>query len=362
MSKKKQEALMESFDPSEGRDSTIVSLIEVSRLVRKRLNLNPTKKIYQEYLDVLKFAFIPVAKCAVNYGRQRHPAMKHIEKVYKKWDLRCVTPLQARYSKKDDTYYIADGQQHGIAWILKYGEKSSVPVFYIESEDVNIETIMLLALNNDNEPMAKYFIHKQKCIMNDEQAQAIEDAVNSANCRTAYKKSGPGYITHITDLYLAEKSYGVDSLRNVLIRMRRWWADEKIYTATMLGFLKLRELMEQANVYNDILFEEVFYAASEFFDSSERLHLDIKQQFEKKYPTNYKGIGVREKIASGLINAYEKITEKTFPITMPFAIDMPYIKNKEVPVLADIEIDELEEEFDFESEGKEEHEYTHAVS
>lgn len=360
MSKKKQQARMESFNPADGREegSRTVSMIEVSRMVRRRLKISPVKKIVQTYLDVLKFAFIPVAKCAINYDRQRQPELKHIEKVYKNWNLQCVTPLQARYSKKDDTYYIADGQQHGIAWVLKYGEDSTIPVFYIESEDVSIETVMLLALNNDNEPMAKYFIHKQKCIMKDEQATAIELAVNNANCRTAYKKKGPGYITHITHLYLAESAYGVKNIENVLIRMRRYWPDEIIYTATMLGFLKLKELMETDKVYSDALFEEVFYAASEFFDSSERLHLDIKDQFEEEYPTNYKGIGVREKIASGIIDAYQQVTGKTFPVEKPFDISMTWIKD---PPATTTQVEDLDEE-EVEYEYNEEETYAHALS
>ena len=90
----------------------------------------------------------------------------------------------------------------------------------------------------------------------------------------------------------------------------------------MLGFLKVRELMEEAEIYTDNLFEEVIYSNAEFFESSDRLHNDIKEQFEEDYPTNYRGMGVREKVASGIIDVYEQLTGKTL-VTKPFDISMP---------------------------------------
>jgi hypothetical protein len=90
----------------------------------------------------------------------------------------------------------------------------------------------------------------------------------------------------------------------------------------MLGFLKVRELMIDSKVYSDELFEDVIFQCSNFFESSERLHLDIKDEFEAVYPTNYKGMGVREKIASGIIDAYEQLSSKPL-VPKPFAINMP---------------------------------------
>jgi hypothetical protein len=90
----------------------------------------------------------------------------------------------------------------------------------------------------------------------------------------------------------------------------------------MLGLLKVRELMTEAGVYTDALFEDVVYQSAEFFESSERLHLDIKDQFEKDYSTNYKGMGAREKVASGIIDAYEQLSGKKL-VAKPFAITMP---------------------------------------
>lgn len=318
---KSEELKMQPFDPSQGRKDKRVSLTQVARAVSKRIGAGKPNTLFK-YKSQVKFAWVPVELCYINYGRQRYPEPKHILKLHKKWNIFCVTPLQARYSKSENRYYIADGQQHGIDWILQYGEDSEVPVFYVESEDENIESIQLLALNTDNEPMAKYFIHKQEVIMGVPEAVALENCVVNAGCTTGYKKRVAGVITHITDLWLARDHFGLTALGQVLTKMVQYWPTEKIATATMLGFLKVREEMVTAGVYSDELFEDVFYEASEFFESSDRLHNDIKEQFEEDYPTNYRGMGVREKVASGIIDAYEQRTGNTlcpkpFPVTMP---------------------------------------------
>ena len=322
----KEKLKMEPFDPSAGRKDKKVSLTQVSRMVGKRIaTTKPTKFDYQANL---KFIWAPIKKCYINYDRQRWPETAHISTMYKKWNYICVTPLQARYSPSEDRYYIADGQQHGIAWVLQYGENSSIPIFYVESEDEDIESIQLLALNNDNEPMAKYFIHQQQVKMGVKEAVDLENCVVNAGCFTGYKKKTAGSITHISDLWSAQKDYGLDALGQVLGKMRTYWPTEKIYTATMMGFLKVHELMHDYDVYDDELFEEVFNAASEFYESPDRLHLDIKAEFAKTYPTNFKGMGVREKVASGIIDSYEKICKKNL-VPKPFQIDMPCIKELE---------------------------------
>jgi hypothetical protein len=201
-----------------------------------------------------------------------------------------------------------------------------VPVCFVENEDENVESRMLLALNCDNEPMAKYFIHQQEVIMGVPAAVDLENCVVNAGCTTGYKKRVAGVITHISDLYLARDHFGLDALGQVLAKMMQYWPTEKIATATMLGFLKVRESMEEAGVYTDETFEDVFHYASEFFESSDRLHNDIKEQFEQTYPTNYRGMGVREKVASGIIDAYEqmsgkKLCPKPFEITMPSMVE-----------------------------------------
>jgi hypothetical protein len=320
---KSDELKMQPFDPSQGRKDKKVSLIQVSRMVQKRIGSTKSNPNFK-YRDILQFAWVPAEKVYFNYERQRWPEPKHQKKLRNKWNIICVTPLQCRYSKKEDRYYGADGQQHSTEWINQYGESSMVPVFFVESEDENVESQMLLALNNDNEPMAKFFIHQQEVIMGVAEAVALEKCVVDAGCTTGYKKKSAGVITHITDLWLARDNYGLESLGQVLSKMRTYWPTEKISTATMLGFLKVRELMIDSKVYSDNLFEDVFYASSEFFESSDRLHNDIKEQFEADYPTNYRGMGVREKVASGIIDAYEQRTGKNL-VAKPFVINMPTI-------------------------------------
>tara|TARA_B110000503_G_scaffold86091_1_gene131091 strand:+ start:3053 stop:4051 length:999 start_codon:yes stop_codon:yes gene_type:complete len=318
---KSEELKMQPFDPSQGRKDRRVSMIQVARAVGKRIRAGkPNTKF--NYQEILKFAWVPVELCYFNYGRQRYPEPKQVNKLHNKWNIICVTPLQARYSAKDNRYYIADGQQHGIDWTLQYGEGSMVPVFYVVSEDENIESIQLLALNTDSEPMAKYFIHQQEVIMGVKAAVDLDNCVINAGCFTGYKKRVAGVITHITDLWLARDHYGLEPLGQVLTKMRQYWPTEKIATATMLGFLKVREVMENEGVFSDELFEDVIYQASEFFESSDRLHNDIKEQFEVDYPTNYRGMGVREKVASGIIDAYEQLTGKAL-CAKPFTITMP---------------------------------------
>ena len=329
---KSEELKMQPFDPSQGRKDKRVSLTQVARAVGKRIGASKPNPQFN-YKAEVKFAWVPIDLCYINYARQRYPEPKHIAKLHKKWNIMCVTPLQARYSKSENRYYIADGQQHGIDWVLQYGEGAEVPVFFVESEDENVESVQLLALNTDNEPMAKYFIHQQEVIMGVPEAVALENCVVGAGCSTGYKKRVAGVITHITDLWLARDHYGLEPLGQVLTKMMQYWPTEKIATATMLGFLKVREEMESANVYTDELFEDVFYQASEFFESSDRLHNDIKEQFEVAYPTNYRGMGVREKVASGIIDAYEQRTGQTL-CTKPFDITMPSMEVEDEEVVS----------------------------
>lgn len=320
----KTKATKAPFDPSQGRKLKKVPLTTVARLVGQRLGRSkPDTKF--KYQDVLKFAWVPAKKVYINYERQRWPEPVHIDKLSKKWNIFCVTPLQCRYDPNEDIYYGSDGQQHSIEWVRQYGDKSKVPVFYVESTDENVESIQLLALNTDNEPMAKYFIHQQKVVMGDPDAVELERTVQESDCETAYKKRFPGAITHISDLQMARDEYGLDALHIVLTKYRQYWPTEVVKTATMLGFLKVKELMEDNGVFDDDVFDDIFAECSNYFETADRLHLDIKDEFAVTYPTNYKGMGVREKVASGIINVYEKRSGKSL-VEMPFAIDMPMME------------------------------------
>ncbi|NBP57502.1 hypothetical protein EBU71_13400 [bacterium] len=332
----KVSASMTPFDPSAGLPDKRVPLTDVAKQVSKRISVKIPKTPDQiDVYDVLKFAWVPAEKIYINYERQRWPEPKHIAKLNAKWDIHCVTPLQARYCPKTDRYFGSDGQQHIIEWLLKYGLNSLVPVFYVESEDENVETKQLLALNCDSEPMAKYFIHQQKCMMGDKDALAIEKTVVNANCQTAYKKRAPGCITHISDLNKAYADYGVTALGLVLNKLRQFWPQDKIETPTMLGFLKVREIMQADNTINpsqfNSIFNDLFYHCSNHFETSKHLHAYIHDQFEITYPTNVKGMGHREQVASGIIDIYEQETGTKF-VTKPFPIHIPLMNKSALPV------------------------------
>lgn len=309
------------FDPSEGRKNRNVPIKQVARLVTQRTG--KLNKRTDNPQDTLKFCWADPDKVLINYDRQRYPEPVHIKKLAGKWKTWVMTPGQAR-KDSEGFYHLADGQQHLIAYVSMYPDKP-IPMFYVESDDENVESEMLLALNTDQQPMAKYFIHEQHCKMGYEDALAIEEMVQRANCETGYKISRPGSITHMTDLYNAVEDYGTDNVYAVLTKYRLYWPNENIKTATMMGFLKVKELLEYEGVFTDDLFDDVFAECAAYFENADRLHLDIKDEFAVKYPTNYKGMGVKEKIASGIINVYEKATGNTL-CKMPFDIDMPMME------------------------------------
>jgi hypothetical protein len=327
---KNTNASLAPFDPSLGLPDKRIPIIDVAKACSRRIGIKipPSKEteISKSVKDILKFAWVPADKVYINYERQRWPEPKHINKLYHKWDINCVTPLQCRYDPVEDRYYGSDGQQHIIAWLIYYGLLTEVPCFYVESTDPSIESKQVLALNNDNEPMAKFFIHKQNIKMGDKKAIAIENSVTNSNCETAYKKRAPGCITHISHLYDCSDSYGNGPLTFVLARYREYWPEDKIAEPTVMGFLKAREILIEEDAYTDSVFKDLFYEASQRFESGKDLHLSINRAFERTYPTNYKGMGVREKQASGIISIYEqakgkKLASKPFEITIPIIMD-----------------------------------------
>jgi hypothetical protein len=287
-------------------------------MIGKRVN-PPKPDTNFKYDEVLQFAWVSVQKCALNYDRQRFPEPSHIAKLLAKWNIICCTPLQARYDRKTDTYYIADGQQHAIAWVLKYGEDAMVPVLYVESDDENIESIQLLALNTGSEPMAKFFIHQTAIQCGDADAINLEKSLTDVDCFTSYKKKTPGAVTHISHLWQARDGYGLEDISEVLGSMRQAWPLEKVAEPTMLGFLKTKEILEHEGTYTEDLLVDIIYTCSSYFSSAKDLHLHINHAFQTTYPTNYKGMGVREKIASGILSVYEQ-AKPEFTASKPFEI------------------------------------------
>ena len=335
---------MAPFDPSAGKKSRKVPLPEVARLVSKRIGITiATEPPKINPMDVLKSAWVPTEKLYVNFGAQRVPEPLSQRDMYNEWNMIKATPLVCRYSPSEDRYYVADGQQHGCVWIMQYGLATKVPVWYIESEDEQLESILLMALNTGKHPMAKYFIHRTAINLNDADAIALEKALTDVDCFTAYKKKTPGAVTHISHLWQARDSYGLGSLSEVVGSMRRCWPTEKIAEPTMLGFLKLKEILEYQNAYTEELLSDIILECSSYFDSAKDMHLHINHAFMNTYPTNYKGMGVREKIASGIISIYEQVKPGyTFP--KPFEITISILADEMVTVLDDTNDEEDEDD------------------
>jgi hypothetical protein len=91
---------------------------------------------------------------------------------------------------------------------------------------------------------------------------------------------------------------------------------------TVLGFLKVREIMVDSGLWTDSTFNDVVFECSNYAETNKDLHLNINEAFQVKYPTNYKGMGVREKIASGIIDIYQKAKGVTL-CDKPFDINVP---------------------------------------
>lgn len=326
MSKAKKAAASSAFDPSAGRKDRKVSMKQVARMIKQRLGSDFVKENQktENPKNVLKFGWVDPELAWINYDRQRWPEPTAIKKLINVWKLGVVTPLSARYDPVENRFYIADGQQHGLAYMLQYPD-AALPVFYVESTDPQLETDQLLALNIGNLPMALFFIHEQMIKAGDQFHIDLETCVQAAGCTTGYKKRTPGVITHMQDLQSAAKDFGFENLELVLTKYRTYWPMEVVKTATMLGFLKVVDLMKKANVYDEDVLDDVFAECAEYFESADRLHLDIKEEFSVKYPGGYKGMNVREKVASGIINVYEKSTGNKL-VDAPFDVDMPMMQ------------------------------------
>lgn len=306
------------FCPVTSSTNKVIPMKSVAAMIVKR-GLKKNLKKLSDPTSIIKFAWVDPNLLDIDYDRQRYPEPAHIEDIVLNWDSEVMTPLQA-VKMSDGRWKISDGQQHGLAYMILF-PNSPVPVCYVETDDPNTITRQLLALNSKNKPVAKYFIHMQECKLGNKNAIDIETAVLTAGCTTAYKSTTPGAITHITDLYAAKKDFGTRRLVKVLLRHRLTWPLEKIRTATMQGFLKVAKMLDDKGIYSDELLDDIFLAVDVNFLNADRVHLDIKDDFERAYPSGYKGISQTEKVASGIIDVYErakgtKLLDKPVEITV----------------------------------------------
>lgn len=311
MSKAKVESL-QAFNPAVAGNPK-QSLITVARKVGRAIAAGKPKAKYDANSGI-GFAWVPADKLYINYTRQRYPEPKHIKKLMGKWNIFCVTPLTARYSKTEDRYYISDGQQHSIGWILTYGEDTELPVFYVDSENEQLESVQLLALNCDNERMAPYFIHQQEIVMGDAAAVALENAVTAADCKITYNKRSAGTITNLGHIYKARDNFALGDITEVLTRMRQTWPTKSIQTDVLRGLLHVKKLMTESKTYKEEVFEDILHEASiRYADDNgvlcpKVLFNAIQEQCRVSLETT--AIDAESKVSSGLLSIYEQVKSK----------------------------------------------------
>ena len=113
------------FDPSAGRKDRTVNIKKVARLVEQRTG--KVKPCNDDPEAMMKFDWVEPDFAFINYVRQRYPEPSQVKKLDKKWKTYVITPLQAR-KDSNGHFYIADGQQHGVCYILKFPGKR-IPIF-----------------------------------------------------------------------------------------------------------------------------------------------------------------------------------------------------------------------------------------
>ena len=302
---------MEAFDPTVLSGSDKLGIINVAQTVSDSFGGTFPSTSSKAYEGHLRFDWVPANKCFINYRRQRWPEPQHIKKLLSKWNIICVTPLQARYSKTEDRYYIADGQQHGIAWVLKYGPDVVLPVCYIESDDENVESIQLLALNTDNEPMKPYFIHKQQVIMGVKEAVDLENAVNNSACKISYRKRAAGCITNIGHLHIIRDFFGLNDLTFGLTKMLQHWPTKYIQTDTLRGLLQIKKLLNDVENFDINLFDDIIrtvkvrYVDESGIVDARVLFNSVQDQCRVNLETT--SIDAESKMASGILSIYEQV-------------------------------------------------------
>jgi len=313
-----------TLNPFVGSAGNVVPLVSVATSLAKKLKIT-SKKFEKSAFN--KFTWLDPNEIYVNFGAQRWPDDAQISKVASKFNPYKCTPLVCVYRTDLKQYRVCDGLQHGSAMIITFfgcvSNGLEVPVWYVEADNELVEHELFLALNRDNLPMAKYFIHDQEVKMKVPKAVAIERIVKRAGAFTAYQSKKPGAVTHISDLYTGYKVLGADCLYDAIECLRDYFPDDKIHTASMLGIGKVFFLLKEKGLLTAAIKQDIGAACFANFEDSDRLHLDIKEQFQSTYPSNYKGMNSMEKVASGIIDTYQQHYKKSIGVDKPFDITMP---------------------------------------
>ena len=306
------EYVTSSMDP-------VVPIEHIARVFKTKHQLTPVAKFVKNRFG--QFAWVPAKKCRINFREQRFPEDKHILKINKNFDPELCTPLIAVYYPETDTYHISDGQQHGIASLLQHidfdSEDVELPVWYVLGNEAT-ERKLVLGLNRDNLPMARFFIHQAEVKNGVDTAVKIQRMCDKIGVVPAYKAKGKlPCITHITNLYISYKSLGekntakaLEVLTNAFPTKANGVSVQHINTLAMLGLAGVFKQLKAAGVYTDEIAEDIGLVMSIAFKDMNSVHKDIKFWFEqlpKSQKLEVENIG---RYSSGILKTYEVITGK----------------------------------------------------
>lgn len=295
----------------------IVPIEHIARVFKNKHKLNPVAKFVKQRFG--QFAWVPASKCRINFGEQRVPEDGHILKIHNHYDPELCTPLIAVYYPETDTYHISDGQQHGIATLLQHidfdEEEVMLPVWYVLGNEAT-ERKLVLGLNRDNLPMARFFIHQAEVKNGVDTAVKIQRMCKRIGVVPSYKAKGKlPCITHITNLYISYKSLGekntakaLEVLTNAFPTKANGVSVQHINTLAMLGLAGVFKQLKAANAYSDELAEDIGLVMSIAFKDMNAVHKDIKFWFEqlpKSQKLEVENIG---RYSSGILKTYEVVT------------------------------------------------------
>lgn len=295
----------------------VVPMTHIASKFKELHGMKPQAKFVQSAHG--QFAWAPAKKCYINFGEQRFPEPKHIGKIHKNYDPTLCTPLIAVYYPETDRYHISDGQQHGIATLLHYLDSDDMllPIWYVLGDE-STERKLVLGLNRDNLPMAKFFIHQAEVKNGVDTAVRVQKMCDRVGVVPAYKPKGSKpCVTHITNLYISYKQLGekntakaLEVLTTAFPTKANGVSVQHVNTLAMLGLAGAFKQLKEAKVYTDEIAEDIGLVLQIAFKDMNAVHKDIKFWFEK-LPRSMKleveNIG---RYSSGILKTYEVITGK----------------------------------------------------
>lgn len=311
------EMSFKTFNPLTG-SKKVVPLADVARALVKKLKLKTHKKFNKDLFN--KFIWLDADKVFVNFENQRIPDIKHIAKLIGKFNPILCTPLICVYRTDLKRFHVCDGLQHGAGMLVTYFgclmAGLQVPVWYTSADSDEAERLIFLSINRDRLPVARIYIHRQEVAMKVPEAVAVEKLVRSAGAHTApYGTTAPGAVTHIGHLYTAYKALGPSAVREAIIMIREYFPSDAVHIDTMLGIALVLKLLADADKLTDKKREQIGVALAQNFRDCNRVHLDIKDEFNRLCPTDT--TKNQNKVAAGIISCYEQQYKKSIGVAQP---------------------------------------------